>query len=344
MRARQAVGGFQERHAPQARETSSGAEVPRPVSAISQVWRMAQHSAKARQACRRGRRCRAAGRGPSPRQPAPARRRRPPAAAMVVRQSDASTASRSGACPNTPPAMPMAMARPDRMAKWSGGNHWPAMAMAPTRLKAADAPIRKPAGGAPASVSLPANRTQPPRAHQRGDRHQPARAEAVEQQPDRHLHAGVAVEVGGGQMAEHAGADREIAHQFFDHDAGRHAQHPGIEEEQRAREPSETGAAGDAGGRAALWRRSWDPVHGCVRRHHAQQMRRHKTRRQGAGMPMQGGEGEANPAPPGGSDYCGHLLARSSRAPLRAWPSGELSSMVSAAFQAASKVGPSCFM
>ena len=47
----------------------------------------------------------------------------PASSSMVVRQSEASTATRSGACPSTPPAMPIAIASPERMAKRSGPNH-----------------------------------------------------------------------------------------------------------------------------------------------------------------------------------------------------------------------------
>ena len=74
-------------------------------------------------------------------------------------------------------------------------------------------------------------------ADQGGDRHQPAGSETVEQEADGDLHARVAVEVGGRQMAEHARTHGEIAHQFFHHDAGRHAQHPRVEEERCARRP-----------------------------------------------------------------------------------------------------------
>ena len=71
------------------------------------------------------------------------------------------------------------------------------------------------------------------------DGNQPARPEAVEQQADRDLHAGVAVEIGGRQVAEHRGADGEIAHQLLDHHARSHAHHPGIEKERRRRQPAE---------------------------------------------------------------------------------------------------------
>jgi hypothetical protein len=87
----------------------------------------------------------------------------PPAPdSIVVRQSEASTAMRNGACPSTPPAMPIAIASPESMAKRSALNHWPATAMAPTRLKAADAPIRNRPAVTVASVSPVANSTQPP--------------------------------------------------------------------------------------------------------------------------------------------------------------------------------------
>ena len=58
--------------------------------------------------------------------------------------------------------MPIAIASPESMAKRSGLNHCPATAMAPTRLKAAEAPIRKRPAVTVASVSPVANSTQPP--------------------------------------------------------------------------------------------------------------------------------------------------------------------------------------
>ena len=76
-------------------------------------------------------------------------------------------------------------------------------------------------------------------AGQRRDGNQPTRPEAVEQQADRNLHAGVAVEVGGRQVAEHRGTDGEIAHQLLDHHARSHAHDPGIEKERRRRQPAE---------------------------------------------------------------------------------------------------------
>jgi hypothetical protein len=80
---------------------------------------------------------------------------------VVVRQSEASTATRNGACPNTPPAIPIAMASPENMAKRSARNHCPATAIAPTRLKAADAPIRKRPAITMASEVPVANSTHP---------------------------------------------------------------------------------------------------------------------------------------------------------------------------------------
>ena len=53
--------------------------------------------------------------------------------------------------------------QPGRMANRLAANHWPATAMAPTRLKAAEAPIRNRPAVTPASVSPIANSTHPPR-------------------------------------------------------------------------------------------------------------------------------------------------------------------------------------
>jgi hypothetical protein len=82
-------------------------------------------------------------------------------ASDALRQSNASMAKRSGAWPNTPPAMPSIMARPLNRAKRVGGNHCPATAMAPTRLKAAEAPIRKRPAQTAQKAELSAKTTQP---------------------------------------------------------------------------------------------------------------------------------------------------------------------------------------
>ena len=79
--------------------------------------------------------------------------------------------------------------------------------MAPTRLKAAEAPIRMRPAVAAASVVAGREQHAAAGADEGGDRHQAARAEAVEQDADRDLHAGIAVEIGRGEVAEHGGAD-----------------------------------------------------------------------------------------------------------------------------------------
>jgi hypothetical protein len=40
-------------------------------------------------------------------------------------------------------------------------------------------------------------------------------------------------------MAERRRADRKVAHQLLDHDAWGHAQDPGVEKEEGARQPAE---------------------------------------------------------------------------------------------------------
>ena len=140
---------------------SSGPDVPSPASAISQVWRWRTMMPSPANAFLTP---------PVPRHlsrtvAAIAAANTTPAAAtsnVAVRQSDASITRRNGAWPNTPPAMPMAIAPPDRMAKRLAGNHWPATAMEPTRLKAAEAPIRKRPAVTAASVVPVAKSTQPP--------------------------------------------------------------------------------------------------------------------------------------------------------------------------------------
>ncbi len=83
-------------------------------------------------------------------------------------------------------------------------------------------------------------------AREGGDAHEAARPIAVEQEPDGDLHARIAVEIGCRQMAEHGGADREVPHQFIDHDAGSHAQHPRIEKENGPGQPAQEGKEGRA--------------------------------------------------------------------------------------------------
>ena len=74
--------------------------------------------------------------------------------------------------------------------------------------------------------------------HQHRHREHPTRAPAVDGDADRHLHHHVGIEVTRRQVAEDRPADREVAHQLLDHDAGRDAQHPGVEEEHRRQEPA----------------------------------------------------------------------------------------------------------
>lgn len=89
---------------------------------------------------------------------------------------------------------------------------------------------------------------------QAGQDEDPARPETVEQQADGDLQAGVCVEVQRTQRAGDGRADREVAHQFANHDAGRHPLKEPVGVEQGAQAPHEPRQQGGSGRRLGLGR------------------------------------------------------------------------------------------
>ena len=168
---------------------------------------------------------------------------RPPAAViiMAVRQSYRSTTRRNGAWPNTPPAMPIIMARPLNSAKRRAGNHWPATAMAPTKTERRRRTDEEAPGGNAPECRAHREQNAAERTHAGSRRHEAARTEPIHHHADRNLHAGIAVEVEGREIADGGRADGEVAHQLLDHDAGRDAHHPRVEKEQGAGQPTKIG-------------------------------------------------------------------------------------------------------
>ncbi len=182
--AGQAVGGLEERHAPQARRArAAGRRCPGRRGRSASVWRCAQHLAEARQHADRARRCRAACRAPWPTAASASAKPPPASISMAVRQSEASTSEPQRRLAEH--AARHAHGHGEAPRAWQSGaaeNHCPAIAMAPTRLKAAEAPIRKRPGGGRRQRIAGGKQHAAGAADEGGNRHQPARPEAVEQQ------------------------------------------------------------------------------------------------------------------------------------------------------------------